>query len=56
MPALPAMQEAEIRRIVIPGHPGQKSSGDSISTEKKVSILLHACHPIYGGKPKIGGS
>jgi hypothetical protein len=40
-----------IRRIVIQGKPGQKSSQDPISTEK-AGAVVHTCHPDYGGKYK----
>jgi ribosomal protein L31 len=60
------MREAEIR-IVVPGHPRpkNKNSLDPISTttktktkqkKKNLAVVVHACHPNYGGKYKIGGS
>jgi hypothetical protein len=40
-------QKAVIRRITIRGQPGQKSSGNPISTNKKLGVLAHACHLSY---------
>jgi hypothetical protein len=46
-PVIPAVWEAELRRITIPGQPRQKSLQDLTSTEK-------SCHTSDGGKLKIG--
>jgi hypothetical protein len=50
-PAIPPTREAEITRIVVWGQFGQKkSSWDHISTnERKLDIVVHACHPSYAG-------
>jgi hypothetical protein len=32
---------------------GKKSFQDPISTEKNLSLVVHACHPRYCGKHKI---
>jgi ribosomal protein L31 len=53
-----AIWETEIRRIVVSGQHRQKkkkSWQNHITTEKKLSIEVHACHPSYAGKTKIGG-
>jgi hypothetical protein len=48
--------EAEIGRFTVPELMGQKSTQDSISTEKKLGVVPHICHPTYCGKhKKIGG-
>jgi hypothetical protein len=41
---LPATQEAEIQRTTVRGQPRQKSSENSISTNKP-SIMVHTCDP-----------
>jgi hypothetical protein len=55
MPVILATWKAEIGRIVIPGQLGQKSLRDSISMEKKLGMVVNACHLSYGEKLKIGG-
>jgi hypothetical protein len=47
-------REAEIRRTTAPGHLGQKSWWDPISTGKKLGVVAYACHPSYGRKCKVG--
>jgi hypothetical protein len=36
----------EIRRIIIPGQPGQKKFLKTILYRKKLSVVAHACHPL----------
>jgi hypothetical protein len=40
-----AIQEPESRRIVVQGQPKQKVSETPILTNKKVGIVVCACHP-----------
>jgi hypothetical protein len=42
-------RKAEIRRIVVPGQPGQKSLSDPISKEKKLSMVVDSCHSVMLG-------
>jgi hypothetical protein len=51
-----AKQKAKIRRPTVPGWPSQKSLQNSLSTEKKMVMLVHACHPSDSRKLKIEGS
>jgi hypothetical protein len=39
--------ETEIRRII------NKNFKRTMSTEKKLGVVAHACHPSYGRKHKI---
>jgi hypothetical protein len=41
---IPAAQEAEIRRIMVPDQPGQKVS-KTPSQQNKSGVVTHACHP-----------
>jgi hypothetical protein len=41
--------------MVVQVQPGQKGFQDSISKEK-LDVVVCACHPSYGEKPKVGGS
>jgi hypothetical protein len=52
--AIPAMQEAKIRRVTIPGQPEQNKI--QVSMEKKLGLVVHACHSSNSRKTKIGGS
>jgi hypothetical protein len=47
------MQEAEIRRITVPGQPKAKKKAQG---RKILSMVVCTCHPSDGGKPKIEGS
>jgi hypothetical protein len=38
---------------VVPGWTKQKNLQDLISTEKKLGVVVHTCHPSNGGKHKI---
>jgi hypothetical protein len=44
MPVIPATQEAELRRIMVPGQPGQKVCVMN-KQQKKLGVGNHACHP-----------
>jgi hypothetical protein len=44
-----ATWEAEIRRIEIPGQPGQKVPETPSQPITKLSIVVHTCHPHYPG-------
>jgi hypothetical protein len=46
MPVIPVTQEAEVCRITVAGQPGQKLVR-AISTNKKVGVVMYACHPSY---------
>jgi hypothetical protein len=46
-PVIPAMWEVEIRRIVVPGQPGQTET--LISMNEKLGMVVHTCYPIYAG-------
>jgi hypothetical protein len=48
-------EKAEIKRIIVQGQPRQKDQETPISTEKKLSVVMCACHPSDSGKLKIGG-
>jgi hypothetical protein len=48
--------EAEIKKIRVPGLPGQKKVVRFHLKEKKLGVVAHACHPSYIRKPKIRGS
>jgi hypothetical protein len=54
------MWEAEIRRIMVPGQPEQKKKKKKIMSlhlhEKKLAVVVCACHPSYSRKHKIVGS
>jgi hypothetical protein len=50
-PVILATWEAEIRRIMLWGQPGEKGSQDPISTEK-AGVLIYACHVSYCRKFK----
>jgi ribosomal protein L31 len=45
----PDTQEAKIRRIEVPGQCKQKFKETHISTNKKLNMVAHACHPSYTG-------
>jgi hypothetical protein len=49
------MQETDIRKIAIPGQPRPKVC-ETLFQEKKLGIVVCACHPSYCEKHKIGGS
>jgi hypothetical protein len=51
-PIIPVIWEAEIWRIVVRGHLGQKVSETPISTNK-LGMVVYACNPRYMGS--IGG-
>jgi hypothetical protein len=53
MPVTPAMQEAEIRRILVQNQPGQKVKEDPISINK-LGMVVHFCNSSYVGG-HIGG-
>jgi hypothetical protein len=40
----------------VPGQPRKEKFQDPIFIEKKVGVVMHACHSSYGKKPNIGGS
>jgi hypothetical protein len=44
-PIILATQEAEIRRIVVRGHPRQKVSKTHLN--QWLGMVVHACHPRY---------
>jgi hypothetical protein len=44
-----AIQEAEIIRTVVLGHPRQKADETRISTNKKLDVVACACYPSYAG-------
>jgi hypothetical protein len=44
MPVIPATQETEIKKPLVPGHPEKKISKTSIST-KKLGMMTHTCNP-----------
>jgi hypothetical protein len=47
---------AEIRRIKVPGQPGQKKKFRRPHlNRKKLHMVVHSFHPSYGGKSKIKG-
>jgi hypothetical protein len=48
-----ATGEAEIGRIKDQGQPGEMVSKTPISTNKKLFVLSHACHPNYVGKISV---
>jgi hypothetical protein len=48
MLVIPAIYEAEMRRIMVQGQPGQKVSKTPISTYK-MGIVVHICDPSYTG-------
>jgi hypothetical protein len=39
----------EVRKITVPGQPGVKIQETPISTNKKLGMVAHACHPSYLG-------
>jgi hypothetical protein len=47
MPETPATQEAEIRRIVVPGQPRQKVRSPYLN--KNLGMVAHACNLNYVG-------
>jgi hypothetical protein len=49
MPGILATWEAGIRRIVVPGQPGQKSLQDPHLNGKKLGVVVHTCHLSYVG-------
>jgi hypothetical protein len=49
------MREAEIGRIELSGQIRQESFQDSISMEKKLGVVVPACHPSDGGSLKMVG-
>jgi hypothetical protein len=50
MTAIVAILDVEIRRTMVPGQHGQKVSKRPISTNKKLVVVVHACHSSYGRK------
>jgi hypothetical protein len=51
----PSYLEAEIRRIIVVGWPGQKFTRPHLN-RKKLGMVAHTCHPNYSVKNEIGGS
>jgi hypothetical protein len=51
-----ATQEAEIRRITVPGQPCGKKFVRSHLNSKKLDMVAGFCHPSDGRKHQIGGS
>jgi hypothetical protein len=49
MPTILAIQESEIRRMVILGQPEQKVHKTFLSQQKKLAMWW-SCHPSYGRK------
>jgi hypothetical protein len=48
MSVIPAMQEAEIGRIVVPGQPSQKSSRPHLNRYfKNLGVVACMCHLTY---------
>jgi hypothetical protein len=56
MTVIPVMQEAEIRRIMVPGQPRQKKLMRPHLNGKELAVAAHICHPCYCRRLKIGGS
>jgi hypothetical protein len=55
MPVLADGQEAEIGRFVVPSQHRQKCL-ETISMDKKLDVVMCACHPSDSRNPKIRGS
>jgi hypothetical protein len=54
-PVIPSYAKAEIRRTTVPDQPKpNKDLQDPISTEKKLGVVVCACHPSDSEKNKIG--
>jgi hypothetical protein len=54
MPVIPATEETEIRRIMVPDQSWLKKFVTPYLNRKKLSAVAHACHPSISGKHKIG--
>jgi hypothetical protein len=53
MPVVLTIWEVEFERIMVPAQPGQKSLLDSISTGKKLSVVVCTSHLSNDRKTKI---
>jgi hypothetical protein len=57
MPVILATWETQIGGMVVPGQPKQKKfMRHPHLFRKKLGMVVHACHPSYCGKHKLGGS
>jgi glucuronate isomerase len=50
---IPATQDAEIRKMMVPAQPGQKV-GDTSPQQQKNWVWWCTCHPSYTGSPLSG--
>jgi hypothetical protein len=49
------VQKAENYRIMVPSQPGTSKKMVRLHLNGKLGVVMHACEPSNGGKPKIGG-
>jgi hypothetical protein len=53
--AIPVIWEIEMGKIVVRGQTGQKVQETPISNNKKLGVVVYACHPSSGRKYKTEG-